>query len=267
MEYEKYNPLSEKELQEIIGQNLNSLEKGLVLLEAEKTLPKGTPDFLCVDSGGRLVIIEVKLHQDENVLFQALRYFGDVLKNKYAIANSYKDQSIDPKQNPRIVLIAETFSDDIRQLVTLLTPDIELFGYQVIELKNKEKGIVYFPITKYIIENNDIPEAPKIETHYEYLKNEALRPVIDNVRNDIKQIDKAIVEYVTHGYIGFKYKGKVIAYLIVQRQTFDISPVILDEKGSVVEYNYQRINSPAAEYGDAIDKIKENFEKIHRLRK
>lgn len=267
MEYEKYNPLSEKELHEIIGRNLNSLEKGLILLEYEKSLPKGIPDFLCTDSGGRLVIIEVKLHQDENILFQALRYFGDVNKNKYVIANSYKDKPIDPKQNSRIILIAESFSDDIRELVTLVTPDIELFGYQVIELKNKEKGIVYFPVTKSMIENDDISESPKIEGHYEYIKNEVLRPVIDNVRNDIKQIDKTIHEYVTHGYIGFKYKGKVIAYLSVQRQSFDITPVILDEQGYVVEYNNQRIDSPSVNYKDAIDKINESYEKIVRLKK
>lgn len=270
MEYEKYNPLSEKELHEIIRKNLNSLEKGLILLEYEKSLSKGIPDFLCTDSGGRIVIIEVKLHQDENILFQALRYFGDVNKNKYMIANSYKDHPIDPKpdpkQKPRIILIAESFSDDTRELISLVTPDIEMFSYQVIEL-NKEKGIIYFLIKKYIIENDDITEAPKIEGHYEYIKNESLKPVIDDIRNEIKQIDKNINEYVTHGYLGYKYKGKVIAYLSVQRQSFDITPVILDEQGFVVEYSNQRITSLTVDYKDAIKKINESYDIMNQLKK
>lgn len=267
MEYKKYSPLSEKELHEIIGRNLKSLEKGMILLEYEKTLPQGIPDFLCMDSGNRLVIIEVKLHQDEDILFQALRYYGDVNKNKYVIANSFKDKSIDPKQNPRIVLIAESFSNDIRELATLVTPDIELFAFQAIEFKNHEKGIVYFPVSKSKIENEEIPEPPKIEKHYEYIKNEELRPVIDKIRNDIKQIDTAINEYPTNSYIGFKYRGKAIAYISIQRQSFDLTAVILNEQGYIVEYSNQRINSPTEKYKDTINKIKESYDKITSLKK
>jgi RecB family endonuclease NucS len=46
---------SEKELHTIIKSHLDSLELGLELLEYEKFLPKGIPDFLCVDSGGRVL--------------------------------------------------------------------------------------------------------------------------------------------------------------------------------------------------------------------
>ena len=265
-EYENYSPISEKELHEIIKHNLKSLEKGLVLLEYEKSLPKGIPDFLCMDSGNRLVIIEVKLHQDENILFQALRYYGDVNKNRNVIANSFKDKTIDPKQNPRIILIAESISDDIRELATLVTPDIELYAFQAIEFKDHEKGIVYFSVSMPRLANEEIPELPKIEGHYDYLKNEELKQVIDNIRQEITQIDKAIDEYVTHSYIGFKYRGKVIASISVQRQSFDLTATIIDDKGNVVENYTQRINSRTENYKDTINKTKESYFKISQLK-
>jgi RecB family endonuclease NucS len=72
--FTRYIPQSEKELHQIIRDELDALEEGLRLLKPEFPTGKGMIDLLCVDSGGRLVIVEVKLHQDENVLFQGLRY-------------------------------------------------------------------------------------------------------------------------------------------------------------------------------------------------
>ena len=72
----KVKPKTEKELHSIIEKELEAIEEGLVLLKYEYELVKGNPDFLCVDSGERLVIIEVKLQEDENILFQALRYYN-----------------------------------------------------------------------------------------------------------------------------------------------------------------------------------------------
>ena len=85
--FKKYKPSSEKELHGLIQKELDAIEEGLVCLKYEFTTGKGTLDFLCVDSGGGLVIIEVKLSEDENVLFQALRYYSIIEKDRYIISN------------------------------------------------------------------------------------------------------------------------------------------------------------------------------------
>jgi hypothetical protein len=116
----RYSPESEAELHMIVEADLDAVEEGLVLLQHEYPSGKGIVDFLCVDSGNRLVVIEVKLHEDENVLFQALRYFGDVDRDRFVIANLFSQHAIDPEQSPRIIIIAETISEDIRRLSTLV---------------------------------------------------------------------------------------------------------------------------------------------------
>ena len=63
--FKKFKPSGEKELHNIIETELPSLEEGLQLLKYEINVGIGIPDFLCVDSGGRLVIIEVKLEEDK----------------------------------------------------------------------------------------------------------------------------------------------------------------------------------------------------------
>ena len=257
-------PDSEKELHGIIENNLESLEKGLSLLEREKGLPNGIPDFLCVDSGKRIVIIEVKLHQDENILFQALRYYNDVDKNRYVLASVFRENKIDPSQHPRVILIAEDFSNDTKNLTTLVIPEVELIIYQAVKLGDDE-GIVFIPIITPKIEESVIAESPRIENIYEYLQNKSLHAVIDKTRERIKDVNNDIEEYPTYSYIGFKYKGRLIAIIRAQRQSFDLSYANSDDKG-FIEFSYQRITNPNDDYSEPINKIKDSIEILKKLR-
>jgi len=133
----KNTPRAEKELHTIIDNELDALEEGPSLLKYEFSLTKGGPDFLCVDSGGRLVIIEVKLHEDENILFQALRYYAEIDGQRYAIATMFPDRGIDPAQDPRVILIAGRFSDSIRKLSTLVIPEVEIYEFAVLAPRRK----------------------------------------------------------------------------------------------------------------------------------
>ncbi|MGD9161331.1 MAG: endonuclease NucS [Desulfobacteraceae bacterium] len=168
--FKKYEPQSEKELHSIIEKELDSLEDGLNLLKYEMTIGKGTPDFICKDSGGRIVIIEVKLLEDENILFQALRYYADVNKNRYAIADMFTEKGIDAKQDPRIVLIAKRFSEDIRLLATLVVPNVELYEYTTLHDTTNNLGIIYHPVSLPKIETI-IYEAQTINSHKLYITN------------------------------------------------------------------------------------------------
>jgi len=50
--------------------------------------------FLYVDSGNRLGIIEAKTDTDEDIIFQGLRYYNWVNKNRYAIKNMFPNADI-----------------------------------------------------------------------------------------------------------------------------------------------------------------------------
>lgn len=257
----KIKPKIEKELHSIIEKEIDALEEGLVLLKYEFGLVKGTPDFLCVDSGGRLVIIEVKLQEDENILLQALRYYIEIDKERYAIAKMFSDKNVDPEEHPRILLVAEKFSDDLRRLSALVVPEIELYEYTVLCTPNGKQGICYRSVSLPKIE--EIPtKPPTIDELKDYITKEPLKPLFDKLIEEVKNIGKGIEEYATQGYVGFKYKGRQIAWLGPQRKSFDVGAVIIDENAHVVDYESTRIETGSENYTDTIGKIKKSFENI-----
>jgi hypothetical protein len=253
----KYDPKNEKELHSIIEKEIDSLEEGLIILKYEFAMNKGTPDFLCVDSGGGLVIIEVKLQEDENVVFQALRYYSEIDQNKYVLAKMFSINSIKPEEAPRIILIAEKFSEDIRRFCILVKPEIELFEYTILKTQDEKEGICFHSVSlpKY----EEPPAKPKsIEEIKSYMTKDSLKPFFDKVASKIKEIDKKIEDYTTSSYVGFKYRGRQIAWLAPHRKSFDIGVANIDEDGRT-SYEYQRIESGSEEYSETFAKITKSF--------
>jgi len=255
----KYKPQSELELHIIIERELDALEAGLELLKHEYVSGKGILDFLCVDSGGRFVIIEVKLHEDENILFQALRYYSDVDKNRYLIATGFTDHEIDPDQNPRVVLIAERFSEDIRRLSTLVVPEIELLEYTVLIEPGGSKGICYHSVSLPVVDTP--PSEPKtMRDLIQYLTNEELKPTLEKMRVDIKSIGQGIEEYPTQSYIGYKHtSGRQFAYIRILRKSIEFGAHIIDENKQVLDYESVRVETVSDDYTEILEKIKVSF--------
>ena len=257
----KIKPKNEKELHSIIEKELDALEEGLVLLKYEYSLTKGIPDFLCVDSGGRFVVIEVKLQEDENVLFQALRYYNEVERDRYIIAKMFPKKNINPEERPRIILIAEKFSEDIRRLTNLVIPDVELYEYTLLSISEGKEGICFHPVSLPKIE--EIPTKPKSKKELlEYMTKDELKPIFKKVIDEIKEIGKEIEEYTVQDYVGFKYRGRQISWLWPLRKAFDIGIVIVDEDGRVINYDSQRIETGTEDYSESFEKIKRSYENI-----
>jgi hypothetical protein len=261
----KYDPKNEKELHSIIEKEIDSLEEGLIILKYEFTLAKGTPDFSCVDSGGRLVIIEVKCKEDENIVFQALRYYSEIDQKRYIIAKMFSNKKIDPEAHPRVILIARDFSDDIRRLSTLVIPEIELFEYTILKTQDNKEGICFHPVSlpKY----EEPPSKSKsIEEIKGYMTKDSLKPVFEKILGRIKAIGDGIEDYTTESYVGFKYRGRQIAYLSPHRKSFDIGFPNIDEDGST-SYEYQRIESGNEDYSETLEKILKTLKNISTNKK
>jgi hypothetical protein len=252
---------NEKELHSVIEKELEALEEGLTILKYEFAMSKGVPDFLCADSGGRLVIIEVKLQEDENILFQGLRYYNEIDRDRYVIAKMFSKKDVDPKESPRIILIAEKFSDDIRRLSTLVIPDVELYEYTVLKTEDGNEGICFHPVSLPKIEEG--PTMPKsIEEIKSYMTKKELIPLFDKVVSEIKNIGENIDEYTTQDYVGFRYKGRLIGYLTPHRQSFDVGSAMIDENGRTIDYEYLRIETGTEDDSEAFQKIIKSFENI-----
>jgi hypothetical protein len=70
-------PLAERNLEDFVVQQLETIEPGLHLVERQLSTPAGRLDLLCKDTNGNYVVVELKRMQgSDQVVGQILRYMG-----------------------------------------------------------------------------------------------------------------------------------------------------------------------------------------------
>jgi len=108
----------EKDLQEFISRNLNSLEDGLTLLQKEYPTDVGRLDILAKDKDGILVVIELKVGiAKKEVLGQILSYMASIKQKKSV-------------EKVRGIIVANDF-DYALKLASSQIPDLKLVRYVV----------------------------------------------------------------------------------------------------------------------------------------
>lgn len=251
----KYKPKNEKELHDIIEKELDSLDEGLKILKYEFATGKGFSDFLAVDSEGRLIIIEVKLQEDKNILCQALRYYVEIERNRYLLISMFSKIKITPELKPRIILICERFSDDLRKQATLIEPDVDLFEYTVLITPESKKGINYKQVD---LPKVDImpPKIYKIEDHMSFIRLDRLKSHFNEMKKRIEELKEGIESYATKNYVGFKYKGRQIGWMETTRNFYKLGAHEIDEKGHIVGYPYLKIETGLEDLTEIFEKIK-----------
>lgn len=259
--YSVFKPGDEKDLHIIIREEKEALEEELEILGYEVNIGGKKPDFLCKDSESALTVVEIKLEEDENIIWQGLKYYNEVEKNKYFIVNMYKNK-IDPEKKTRIILIAKRFSDDQRRICNYIKPKIELYEYITIKDENNKKGIVFQQREIPLISTLDSPA--KISDRRAYLKIEDLKKEFDKITNQIKSMsNEGLEEYPTNSYVAYSYRNKIIAAIITKRNSFEIIVNHWDEsKQNIVNQDKKIIEKAEEEYAEIIKKIKLSLSKM-----
>jgi len=260
----KNEVLNETELHQIIIEDIEALEEGITILKNEfQCGDRGTADFLYVDSGNRLGIIEVKMGADEDIIFQGLRYYDWVNKNRHAVANMFPGNKINPNEEPRITLVAKSFSDDVRSLTTHFRPDVELFEYTVLRSKDNDRGLCFHPVSPPKIE--EMPLEPMTEKDLiEYITDGELQKLFIEKIEEIISLNPGIKKRATQNYLGFLYKGRFIAGLGPLRKAFDIQAAKLDDDTHVINYPWIRIEQGDEDYSSQIKLINDAIQKLDR---
>ena len=130
---------NEKELQKLFEENLESL-LGARFVASEFTTgdrQRGRIDTLGLDEDGTPVIIEYKKSSKENVINQGLFYLDWLVDHKgdFALAAQDalgKDVEID-WSSPRLILVAESFSEYDKYAVNRIGANIQLWTYRKYE--------------------------------------------------------------------------------------------------------------------------------------
>lgn len=277
---------SEKQLQKLFETNLEQL-LGVRFIATEfftGDRQKGRIDTLGLDQDGSPTIIEYKKSSKENVINQGLFYMDWLVDHKgdFAIAAQHSlgnGIDIDWSQ-PRLILIAESFSEYDKYAVNRIGANIELwtfrcYGDDFLYLDpffttNPIKGV------KPGKEESEIkPISFTIEDHFRG-KNENIRALFQSLQERIISIaeEGEILEKLVKTYIGYKH-GKNFCEVEIQANALkiwlDIPPNEL-----IDPHNFGRDVSGIGHYGtgdvevklttmDNLDKVIALIEQAYRL--
>lgn len=204
--------------------NSDLIEDGLKYIDHQKKTDRGPLDVLMVDSGNALIVAELKVSEDDGMLVQGLDYYDFCLRNLEGLARAYSKYNIDTKQDPRLLLIAPSFSINLRNRCKWLNVPISLYGFQCIKFEDSVEDVI--PIFKEV----SIPSLPNIIVKYNlkdrfnYITNDEMRKLAEDTIDEIKRWDvKKILVEPTKDDISIKVSGNVFAYLNPRRSFFHIS--------------------------------------------
>jgi len=103
---------------------------------------KSALDILCHDDNGQLVIMQLSVNEDDNILLQGIQSLDYVGKFKSFLKATYNKHKIDDKEKPRLILIAPSFSDALRNAVEAMKGGmrVDLYEWEYLKLGD-HKGL------------------------------------------------------------------------------------------------------------------------------
>lgn len=210
-----------EELEPILVANPEVLEEGLRIVTHQLTTPTGPLDILAVDEEGALVVIELKNEVDEkeDQLLQAIRYYDWCFENRSWLAHAYKEKSIDPQKDPRLVLVAPDFSESLKRLAKYLAVEVELYRYQAIELPTGERAVICNQ--SFYEERPEVPIIASIAQSVERIKNESVKTLYNECLDKLGDL-KLELQPRAYGTISGFYKCMRIIRIYPQNKFFAI---------------------------------------------
>ncbi len=251
--------VSETELEDLVRQAPGLIEAGLKFVDHQAFTARGPLDVLLIDSGRALVIAELKVVEDDAMLVQGIDYYDYVLRNLDGFARAYKRHKIDSKQEPRLFLIAPSFSVTLLNRIKWISIPISLFTFQCIEFEDAkgETVPVYKEVTAPAVPER--VEAYSLDDRYNYITDAKIRGLAQKFVAEIQgwDIERVLVEPTKYD-ISIKISGRVVAYVGPRRKHF---MVYTNDTGG--KWTGYPINSES-DLETVIPLVRDNFDKMVR---
>jgi hypothetical protein len=212
----------ERELEALVIKDPDAVEDGLIYLCHQRHMNGKFIDVLGVDKDGVLVVIELKVGEDDEMLLQALEYYDYVFSNRDRLANEYeKKAKIVIQEDPRIILVASGFSDRLKRAARHFEPNVSLREYSYLKTKSGESGL-YCKDVAFESESGYSPPA-SLDSVFAYINLPAVKTACEKVSADILRIGGDL-EAVPRGTqeIKFKCKNRNVGGLWVARTFFHV---------------------------------------------
>lgn len=206
-------------LEPMLVANPEVIEDGLRVITHQQQTSTGPLDILGVDADGALVVIELKNEAAEGHLDQGLRYYDWCRQNLAWLAQAFKSHEINNGLPLRLILIAPSFTDTVRQIAKYVAVGVELklYEYQAIENEKGEKGLICREV-----DFGEPPEPPRIMSLSDKAKkfeDPKVRKLWEQVIGELPRLGievKAIGGYT----VTLWYKGKRFMWMRPRRMWF-----------------------------------------------
>lgn len=263
MIFEEVELKDEVELENMVKQHIGTIEKGLIYLDSQRPVGGGRLDVLAMDENKRLVVIELKMREDDYMLMQTLEYLDYINKNKDRIADFYSKQrnvEIEKDVAPRIILIAPSFSETLKKAIVYIdeTYSVDLFTFRYLKVVDTGKcAPLFLPVE--IMAREEYIEPITIDDHINYITNPEVREVCKTVKTMIENIGD--VTCVPRAYwLTFFCGGRRFATIQTRRNFFDVYACI-PQKGWD-DWDYISVRKKEDFTQEFLEKIKEQYVKV-----
>ena len=210
--------VSEKELEALLIQDLNAIDPSLEFLGRQIETDSGFLDVLAFNKEEKyIVIIELKVKQDDGQLFQAIRYYDWARSRIELIKQSYKKE-IDINADGWLVLLAPSFSENLKKVARYINLPLTLFEYSVLELPEGEKYLICKDIDYG--EPYEPREIPTIEGHLNYITDKNVRLVCSDALQSLE--NKKIEVQPKRGRLNLLVNSEIIGRVRCRRDFFKI---------------------------------------------
>jgi len=243
-------PDKEKDLQRLVEGNLQCV-LDMHLLASEYRTSSGRIDTIAVDSEGAPVIIEYKRNKNDNVINQSLSYlkwltaqqpeFFQMLMQMQLDKDVLDNMRLDWK-HPRVVCIAESFSQFDIDTVEIVPLRIELFKYRLYEgdLFSLE-SVSFNEMQKNLADAVHLVPVETVQSITMSIKEQSnashlIRTLYDELRERIMSLDQYIIEKAGKRCISYRLT-KNFAEVLVRRDrlVIDLRPIDYQDPRGMVE--------------------------------
>lgn len=243
-------PDKEKDLQRLIENNLQCV-LDMHLLASEYRTASGRIDSIAVDSEGAPVIIEYKRNKNDNVINQSLSYlkwltaqqpeFFEMLMQKQLSKDIFDNMRLDWK-HPRVVCIAESFSQFDIDTVEVVPLRIELFKYRLHEgdLFSLE-SVSFNEMQKNLADAVHLVPVETVQSITMSMKEQSnashlIRTLYDELRERIMSLDQYIIEKAGKRCISYRLTKNFAEVLIRRdRLVIELRPINYQDPLGMVE--------------------------------
>ena len=213
---------SEAEIEQMLIENPAAIEAGLQMLENQVPAGRGFIDLLAIDADETLVIIELKKEDDDRILTQALEYYGFIRDNTERFARIYSDHPIKAGVEPRLILVAKSYSPAVLAAARYVNVPLTLYTYAYLAMG--DMAGLYLTEVDMPPPREFARERLSVDQHVDYItdatSNQTCREVLDWLLSlDPAQIRARGLKY----RISVKYKGNNLVDVQTRRNFFRIS--------------------------------------------